>query len=68
MRRMGIQVLHDPGLGRYYPSRFRSLLPEEAISSGQELDPLGLKYPDRAECGVVNLEHHLFRLLGRMVV
>ena len=39
MSRMGIQVLHDQGLGRYYSSAlFRRL--------GQELDPLVHKYPD----------------------
>jgi hypothetical protein len=57
MSRMGIHILRNQGLGRYYPSGlFRGL--------GQELDPLVLKYPDRADCGVANLEHHLLGLLG----
>jgi hypothetical protein len=57
MSRMGIQVLHDQGLGRYYPSGlFRH--------SGQNLPPARTQIPDRAECGVVNLEHHLLGLLG----
>jgi hypothetical protein len=44
MSRMGIQVLHDQGVGRYYPSSlFRGL--------GQKLDPLVLKYPIEPNVG-----------------